>query len=68
MDSETPTPQKEHLLPLLREFFRTEEHVELAYLFGSVAEGEEGPLSDIDIGVYCPAGSRRRRGTGSAFS
>lgn len=45
-------PKKEHLLPLLNEFFRAEEDVELAYLFGSVAEGKAGELSDIDIGVY----------------
>lgn len=45
-------PKKEHLLPILREFFRAEDDVELAYLFGSVAEGKAGELSDIDIGVY----------------
>lgn len=52
MTPRTPIPEKEQLLPLLKEFFRAEECVELAYLFGSVAEGKAGALSDIDIGVY----------------
>lgn len=43
---------KEILCILLSEFFNKKEYVELAYLFGSTAEGTEGPLSDIDIGVY----------------
>ncbi|AKB43803.1 nucleotidyltransferase domain-containing protein, partial [Methanosarcina vacuolata] len=43
---------KEILCILLPEFFNKKEYVELAYLFGSTAEGTEGPLSDIDIGVY----------------
>ncbi|WP_342303619.1 nucleotidyltransferase domain-containing protein [Methanolobus sp. ZRKC5] len=44
--------EKDKLLPLLKDFFQKEEHVELAYLFGSVSEGKAGVLSDIDIGVY----------------
>ncbi len=52
MSPATSIPSKEQLLPLLREFFRNEECVELAYLFGSVAEGKATALSDIDIGVY----------------
>jgi predicted nucleotidyltransferase len=56
MNTETPAPQKESLLPLLREFFRNEEGVELAYLFGSVAQGKEGSLSDIDIDVHLCSG------------
>lgn len=36
----------------MRDFFLKEESVELAYLFGSVAEHTAGPLSDVDIGVY----------------
>ena len=44
--------RKEVLCILLPEFFNKKEYVELAYLFGSTAEGTEGPLSDIDIGVY----------------
>jgi predicted nucleotidyltransferase len=43
---------KEALISRLAEFFKSGEYVELAYLFGSTAEGKEGPLSDIDIGVY----------------
>ncbi|MBE9485923.1 MAG: nucleotidyltransferase domain-containing protein [Desulfuromonadales bacterium] len=27
-------------------------HVQFAYLFGSCARGDTGPLSDIDIAVY----------------
>lgn len=56
MNTQGPTLQKEHLLPLLKEFFQNDECVELAYLFGSVAEGKEGPLSDIDVGVYLSSG------------
>ncbi|MDI6720159.1 MAG: nucleotidyltransferase domain-containing protein [Methanomicrobiales archaeon] len=33
------------------EYFGSRESVRLAYLFGSAAEGREGPLSDIDIAV-----------------
>ncbi|MDD3245566.1 MAG: nucleotidyltransferase domain-containing protein [Methanosarcina sp.] len=36
----------------LNEFFQKVDYVELAYLFGSHAKGKQGPLSDIDIGVY----------------
>lgn len=43
---------KARLISRLREFFKTQEYVELAYLFGSIADGTGGPLSDIDIGVY----------------
>ncbi|WP_292470260.1 nucleotidyltransferase domain-containing protein [Methanolobus sp.] len=52
MNTGNPIPQKEQLLPLLKDFFKKEEYVELAYLFGSVSEGKAGVLSDIDIGVY----------------
>ena len=34
------------------EFLSTQERVKLAYLFGSVAEGKEGKLSDVDIAVF----------------
>jgi predicted nucleotidyltransferase len=33
-------------------FFETRHEVIFAYLFGSVARGNAGPLSDIDIAVY----------------
>ncbi len=35
----------------LADFFSTQEHVRLAYLFGSVAKGKAGKLSDVDIAV-----------------
>ncbi|WP_269851424.1 type VII toxin-antitoxin system MntA family adenylyltransferase antitoxin [Methanosarcina horonobensis] len=44
--------EKETLISRLAEFFRSQEHVELAYLFGSTAEDHMGPLSDIDVGIY----------------
>ena len=34
------------------EFLSKQKHVKLAYLFGSVAEGREGKLSDIDLAVF----------------
>lgn len=36
----------------LIDFLEGEEEVKLAYLFGSVATGKNGKLSDIDIAVY----------------
>lgn len=35
----------------LAEFFSKQEHVKLAYLYGSAAKGKAGKLSDVDIGV-----------------
>lgn len=35
----------------LADFFSRQEHVRLAYLFGSAAKEKEGKLSDIDVGV-----------------
>ena len=34
------------------EFLIKQERVKLAYLFGSVAEGKEGKLSDVDLAVF----------------
>jgi len=34
------------------EFLSKQECVKLAYLFGSVAEGREGKLSDVDLAVF----------------
>jgi predicted nucleotidyltransferase len=34
------------------EFLNKQKRVELAYLFGSVAEGKEGKLSDVDLAVF----------------
>jgi uncharacterized protein len=47
--------EKEVLCAVLPEFFEAREYIELAYLFGSTAEGKEGPFSDIDIGIYLSA-------------
>ncbi len=44
--------EKGTLISRLAEFFKSREYVELAYLFGSTAEENRGPLSDIDIGIY----------------
>lgn len=44
--------EKETLISRLAEFFKSQEYVELAYLFGSTAKDHRGPLSDIDLGVY----------------
>ncbi|WP_440948017.1 type VII toxin-antitoxin system MntA family adenylyltransferase antitoxin [Methanosarcina sp. T3] len=52
MGLQTKKVKKELLCDVLPEFFKSREYVELAYLFGSTAEGTEGPLSDIDIAVY----------------
>jgi len=34
------------------DFLNKQTHVKFAYLFGSVAEGKEGKLSDVDIAVF----------------
>jgi predicted nucleotidyltransferase len=34
------------------EFLSKQDRVKLAYLFGSVAEGTEGKLSDVDLAVF----------------
>lgn len=52
MNPETQKLEKEALIFRLAEFFKSQECVELAYLFGSHSKGKQGPLSDIDIGVY----------------
>ncbi len=36
----------------LRKFFNKQEHVRLAYLYGSAAKGKGGKLSDVDIAVF----------------
>ncbi|MEA3255825.1 MAG: nucleotidyltransferase domain-containing protein [Candidatus Altiarchaeota archaeon] len=36
----------------LSRFFRGQKEVRVAYLFGSVASGKTGPLSDVDVGVF----------------
>ena len=39
------------LITKLRNFFKEERGVTLAYLFGSAARDKKGPISDIDVGV-----------------
>jgi uncharacterized protein len=36
----------------VRSFLAEERKVKFAYLFGSLARGDSGPLSDIDLAVY----------------
>jgi predicted nucleotidyltransferase len=36
----------------IAQFLNKQERVKLAYLFGSVAEGKEGKLSDVDLAVF----------------
>ncbi len=45
--------EKKEIVERLHEFFEGRE-VLLAYLFGSLARGEERPLSDVDIAVLLP--------------
>ena len=51
MKSGPPQLNLEQLEKKLNEFFSSEAHVIVAYLFGSTARGEAGCLSDIDIAV-----------------
>ena len=41
------------MIDTLRRFFADRDDVMFAYLFGSAARGDVGPLSDIDIAVMC---------------
>lgn len=36
----------------LTDFFRKQEQVRLAYIYGSTAKGKSGTMSDIDLAVY----------------
>jgi predicted nucleotidyltransferase len=36
----------------ITDYLNKQESVKLAYLFGSVAEGKEGKLSDVDLAVF----------------
>ena len=36
----------------LKKLFKSYSSIKLAYLFGSMARGEDGPLSDYDFAVY----------------
>jgi len=35
----------------LRKYFQKHPEIEVAYIFGSVAQGRENPLSDIDVAI-----------------
>jgi predicted nucleotidyltransferase/predicted transcriptional regulator len=48
---EAASPSFERVSDLAGAFFRARDDVEAAWLFGSVARGDAGPLSDIDIAV-----------------
>ncbi len=43
--------KQEDTAEALREFFRSQSSVQAAYLYGSVARGEAGPESDVDVAV-----------------
>lgn len=60
MISELYKLEKETLISRLAEFFKSQEHVELAYLFGSTAKDHRGPLSDIDLGVFLSSSLTKR--------
>lgn len=50
------------ILQKLFSALESEPDIVLAYLFGSVAKGRNGPLSDIDVAVYfSPEGDARSR-------
>lgn len=50
------------LLQILSRTLESEPDIVFAYLFGSVAKGRSGPLSDVDVAVYfSPAGNARSR-------
>jgi len=51
------------LLESLRAFFAAQPDVRLAYLFGSLARGDAGPRSDVDLAVVLdsPPEARGRR-------
>jgi predicted nucleotidyltransferase len=54
----SPLPKNiEKLLPEAYAYLRADEDVVFAYLFGSLARKKAGPLSDVDIAVYCEEGS-----------
>lgn len=46
------TKERKHICKVLEEQFKEDRKIAFAYLFGSSARGDEGPLSDVDIAVY----------------
>jgi uncharacterized protein len=54
----SPLPKNiEELLAEAYEYLRADKDILFAYLFGSLARKKAGPLSDVDIAVYCGEGS-----------
>jgi hypothetical protein len=54
----SPLPKNiEERLPEAYEYLRADKDILFAYLFGSLARKKSGPLSDVDIAVYCNEGS-----------
>jgi uncharacterized protein len=54
----SPLPKNiEELLPEAYGYLRADEDILFAYLFGGLARKKAGPLSDVDIAVYCREGS-----------
>jgi predicted nucleotidyltransferase len=52
----------QEILQKLSSALESEPDIAFAYLFGSVAKGRSGPLSDVDVAVYFhPAGDARSR-------
>lgn len=52
----------QEILQKISQAFDVEFDIAFAYLFGSVAKGRSGPLSDVDVAVYLhPAGDARSR-------
>ncbi len=47
---------REHATIALRDFFRSRPSVRAAYLYGSVARGESGPKSDVDVALLLGEG------------
>jgi predicted nucleotidyltransferase len=54
----SPLPKNiEERLPEAYASLRADEDIVFAYLFGSLARKKMGPLSDVDIAIYCRQGS-----------
>lgn len=48
--------EKQKRLAMVRNSFGKEKDVRFAYLFGSLASGKAGPLSDIDLAIWVADG------------
>jgi uncharacterized protein len=44
--------KKEEILPKIKEIIEFYPQIKLVYLFGSLASGKTGPLSDVDLAFY----------------